>query len=232
MVDPNLYICIYFSCHEQCCLFEFPNLAVILKCSCRFINSIPYSMVDPSYPFVSVLMALVFKRNSLHIPNTNIFSLSNTNTFSIPILHRVLPLKHFHPFTPINRCTMMTAEGQSSSHCKGKEIVSDAPATHDVGEKVVYSESDHSNEEEARRAPNSKCAPFINFWYDTHTYFPKFPDNYTSLPPGRVWLTLCLCNIDVSWASLASSIPDLVIHHGTSLPMPILFEFGSGTTLG
>ena len=36
----------------------------------------------------------------------------------------------------------------------------------------------------------------------------------------------------MSWALLASSIPDLVIGQGTSLPVPILFEFGSGTTLG
>ena len=31
---------------------------------------------------------------------------------------------------------------------------------------------------------------------------------------------------------LASSIPDLVIRQGTSLPVPIHFEFGSGTALG
>ena len=36
----------------------------------------------------------------------------------------------------------------------------------------------------------------------------------------------------MSWAPLASSIPDLDICQGTSLPVPILFEFGSGTLLG
>ena len=78
-VDPNLYI-FFFSCHEQCCLFEFPSLAVILKSSHRFINFIPYLMADPSNPFVLVLMPLVFKGKSLQTLNTNIFSLSNTNT--------------------------------------------------------------------------------------------------------------------------------------------------------
>ena len=75
-----IYIFFFFSCHEQCCLFEFPSLAVILKSSHRFINFIPYLMADPSNPFVPVLMSLVFKGKSLQTLNTNIFSLSNTNT--------------------------------------------------------------------------------------------------------------------------------------------------------
>ena len=36
----------------------------------------------------------------------------------------------------------------------------------------------------------------------------------------------------MSWAHLTSSIPDLIICQGASLPMPILFEFGLGTSLG
>lgn len=44
---------------------------------------------------------------------------------------------------------MTSAKGQSSSRRKGKEIVSDHPSTHDVGEDAVYSKSDHSDEEEA-----------------------------------------------------------------------------------
>ena len=71
-MDPNL---LYFlSYHEQCCLFEFSSLTVILKHSFHFINSIPYPMADPSHPFVLVLMTLVLKRDSLRIPNT--FSIS------------------------------------------------------------------------------------------------------------------------------------------------------------
>ena len=75
------FICIYFSCHEQCCRFEFLSLAAILKCSRSFINSIPYPMAESSLHFVLVLMILVFKRSSLRIPNTNTLSPSNTNTF-------------------------------------------------------------------------------------------------------------------------------------------------------
>ena len=51
-------------------------------------------------------------------------------------------------------------------------------------------------------------------------------------PPGCVWLALYRRNPDVSWAPLASSIPDLIIRQGILLPVPIHFEFGSGTTLG
>ena len=36
----------------------------------------------------------------------------------------------------------------------------------------------------------------------------------------------------MSWAPLASSIPDLDIRQENSLPMPILFKFRSGTSLG
>ena len=102
----------------------------------------------------------------------------------------------------------------------------------DVGEEVVYFESEHSDEEEARHALNTECTPLIDPWYDIHAHFPKVPDDYTSSLSGRVWLALCRHNRDVSWASLASSIPYFVIHQDTSLLMPILFEFGLGITLG
>ena len=46
-----------------------------------------------------------------------------------------------------------------------------------------------------------------------------------------MWLVLCQQNPDVSWAPLASSIPNLVIRQGILLPMPINFEFGLGTAL-
>ena len=123
-------------------------------------------------------------------------------------------------------------KGQSSSCRKGKEIVFDPPAAHDVGKEVVYFESNHSDVEEAQRARDSECAPLIDPWYDIHAHFPKVPGDYTSLLPGCVWLALCLRNIDISWAPLASSIPDLVIRQGTALPVPIHFEFGSGIALG
>ena len=128
---------------------------------------------------------------------------------------------------------MTPVKSQSSSRRKGKEVVSDPPTAYDVGEEAVYFDSDHSDSEEAQHAPNSECAPLIDPWYDVHPHFPKIPGDYAPPPPlGRVWLAFCQGNIDVSWARLASSILNLVIRQGTSLPMPIHFEFGSGTSLG
>ena len=76
---PQFIYIFFFSCHEQCYLFKFPSLAIILKSSHRFINFIPYLMADQSHHFMPVLMSLVFKGKSPHTLNTNIFSLSNTN---------------------------------------------------------------------------------------------------------------------------------------------------------
>ena len=47
-----------------------------------------------------------------------------------------------------------------------------------------------------------------------------------------MWLTLCRRNLNASWALAASSISDLVIRQGISLPVPIHFEFGSGIAQG
>ena len=57
---------------------------------------------------------------------------------------------------------MTPTKSQSSSHCKGKEVISDPPIARDVGEEVVYSELDHSNKEEAQCAQDSECAPLID----------------------------------------------------------------------
>ena len=51
-----IYIYTFFSCREQCCLFEFPSLAVILKYIRRFINFIPILMAGPSPTFMPALM--------------------------------------------------------------------------------------------------------------------------------------------------------------------------------
>ena len=75
------YYYYFSSCHEQCCLFEFPSLAVILKYSFRFINSMPYPIGNSSHPFVSTLITLVLKRDSLHIPDINTFSLSPSSSY-------------------------------------------------------------------------------------------------------------------------------------------------------
>ena len=69
-------------------------------------------------------------------------------------------------------------KSQSSSHRKGKEVISDPPTARDVGEEAMYSESDHSDEEEAQRALDSKFAPLIDPWYDIHPHFWKIPGDY------------------------------------------------------
>ena len=72
----------------------------------------------------------------------------------------------------------------------------------------------------------------IDPWYEVHPHFPKVPGDYAPPLSGRVWRAFGRRNPDVSWAPLASSIPDLAICQGISLPVPIHFEFGSGTALG
>ena len=127
---------------------------------------------------------------------------------------------------------MTRVKSQGSSRRKGKDIVSDDPTTRDVGEEAAYFELDHSDEEEARRDPESECASLIDTWYDTHAHFPKVHGDYMLPLLGCVWLALCHRNTDISWALMASSTPDLVIHQGTLLPVSILFEFRSCIALG
>ena len=127
---------------------------------------------------------------------------------------------------------MLSVKSQGSSHRKGKAIASDSPAILDVGEETEHSESEQSTREETQCNPNSECASLIDPWYEVHPHFPKVPGDYAPPPPDRVWLALGRRNPDVSWAPLASLIPDLAICQGISLPIPIHFEFGSGTALG
>ena len=121
---------------------------------------------------------------------------------------------------------MTPVKNEGSSHRKGKEITADNPATKTVGEDTPLSELEHSEEEEWGRDPDSKCAPLIDLWYEAHAHFSMVPDDYSPLPLGNVWLSICCSDTEVSWAPLASSISNLGIRQGTSLPMPILFEFG------
>ena len=97
---------------------------------------------------------------------------------------------------------------------------------------MLLFESEGSDEEEGGRDLGSECAPLIYPWYFAHAHFPKVSGEYLPPPPGRVWLSIFRRNMEVSWAPLASLIPNLVIRQGTSLPVPILFEFGSSTSLG
>ena len=121
---------------------------------------------------------------------------------------------------------MSPVKSQGSSRHKGKAIASDSPTVPDVGEEMEHSELEQSTGEETQRDPNSECAPLIDLWYEVHPHFPNVPGNYAPSAPGRVWLALGRRNPDVSWAPLASSIPDLAIRQGISLPVPIHFEFG------
>ena len=57
---------------------------------------------------------------------------------------------------------MTLVKGQISSRRKGKEVVSNPSAARNVGEEAVYSELDHSDEEEARHALDSECSPLID----------------------------------------------------------------------
>ena len=124
---------------------------------------------------------------------------------------------------------MSPAKSLSSSHRKGKAVAFDPPV---VPEEVDRSDSERSTEEEAERDPDSECAPLIDPWYEISPHFPKVPGEYVPPPPGRVLITLIRRDPDVSWAPLASSIPDLSIRQGVSLPVPLHFEFGSGESLG
>ena len=127
---------------------------------------------------------------------------------------------------------MTPVKTQNSSRRKGKEIISNVPAAHNEGEEAMHFESDSFDKEEARWAPDSECTPLVDPWYNIHAHFPRVPGDYIPPSAGRVWLTLCRHNMNISWAPLASLIPDLIIRQGTSLPVPIHFEFGSGTALG
>ena len=128
---------------------------------------------------------------------------------------------------------MTPMKSQSSSYHKGKEVISYPPATRGVDEETVYFELDHFDEEETERDPNSECAPLIDPWHDVHPHFPKILGDYVQPPlPGRVWLSFYQQNMDISWAPLAFLIPNIIIRQGTSLLVPVHFEFGSGTALG
>ena len=119
-------------------------------------------------------------------------------------------------------------KSQSSSCRKGKAVASNSPA---VPEEVEFN-SKRSAEEETERDPDSECAPLLDPWYEVNPHFPKIPGDYVPPSSGRVLITLIRRDPDISWAPLASSIPDLSIRQDVSLPVPLHFEFGSGTSSG
>ena len=124
---------------------------------------------------------------------------------------------------------MSLVKSPSSSRRKGKAVAFDPPA---VPEEVDCSDSERSTEEETEHDPGRECAPLIDLWFEISPHFPKVPGEYVPPPPGRVLIALIRRDPDVSWALLASSIPDLSIRQGVSLPVPLHFEFGSDACLG
>ena len=86
---------------------------------------------------------------------------------------------------------MVQVKSSGSSRRKGKEAVYDPSVEQETGKEAVYFESDHSDEEEARRDPDNECAPLIDPWYNVYPSFPKIPGDYVPPLPSRVWLTLC-----------------------------------------
>ena len=93
---------------------------------------------------------------------------------------------------------MALVKSSGSSRHKGKEVVYDPPAEQEMSEEAVYSESDHSDEEEVRRDPDNECAPLIDPWYDVHPSLLKILGDYVLPPPSRVWLALCQRNFNTS----------------------------------
>ena len=81
---------------------------------------------------------------------------------------------------------MTPAKGNGSSCWKGKEVATDDPATKTIAEDAPLSKSKRSKQEEVGRNPNSKCAPLIDPWYDTHMYFLVVPGEYLPSLSGRV----------------------------------------------
>ena len=63
---------------------------------------------------------------------------------------------------------MVPVKSSSSFRRKGKKVIYNPPIEQEMGEEAVYFESDHSDEEKARRDPNSECAPLIDPRYDVH----------------------------------------------------------------
>ena len=215
----------FLSCCEQCCLFEFPSFVVILKNRLRFINTLPLLTTDPLHLFTSSLLSLILKL----IP----FPIIHSECLLHSLLLTVSSfLKSLHQSFPIKQPIMMLAKGKGPSHRKGKEVAADDPLAKIMGKEAPLFKLDHSKEEEGGCNRNSKCPPLINPWYDAHTHFPTVPNDYLPLPKGRVWLSICHHDTKVSWAFLASSISNLDIRQGTLLPMLILFEFRSGSSLG
>ena len=172
-------------------------MAVALRHNRRFIYFILFWMADPSPPFKPSLMTQAFKEGVSLQSEHKLLIFQNILSISLP-----LSFSSFRTPIPIllrsNSCAMAPVKISSSSRRKGKEAVYDPPIEQGTGEEAVYSELDHSDEEEAWRDPDSECAPLIDPWYNVYLSFPKIPGDYVPPPSSRVWLTLCRQNLNTS----------------------------------
>ena len=175
-------------------------MAVTLRHNHRFIYFVLFLMADPSPPFMPTLMTQAFKKGVPLQSKHKLLLFQNILYVSLPPL-----FSSFRTPIPIllrlSPHVIVPVKSPGSSHCKGKEAIYDPPVKQETSEEAVYFELDHSDEEEV--------------WRD-----------YVLPSPSRVWLAFCQRNLNVSWASVSSSIFDLVIRQGISLPMPIHFELG------
>lgn len=85
---------------------------------------------------------------------------------------------------------MSPIKSEGSSCRKGKEpVVENPPPEGEGDEEATPSKLSHSKGEGVARDPNSEC-PFLDSWYDTHSYFLVVADDYTPHSLNRVWLSL------------------------------------------
>lgn len=128
---------------------------------------------------------------------------------------------------------MSLVKTEGSTHHKGKDTTIDPPTIEGkVGKETPFSKSKHFKKERAARDLDRECPLIIDPWYDTHSHFPVIPIDYSPFLLSHVWLSLEQQKINAPWAPLATSILDLAIRRGETLPVPILFKFESGTLLG
>ena len=118
-------------------------------------------MVDPSPPFRSSLMTQAFKEGVPLQSEHKLLLFQNILLVSLPS-----PFSSFQTPIPIflrsNSCAMVLVKSSGSSRRKGKKVVYNPPVEQETGEEALYFESDHSDEEEAWRDPDSECAPLID----------------------------------------------------------------------
>ena len=127
---------------------------------------------------------------------------------------------------------MLLAKGESSFCRKGKEVAVDDSPVEAVGGEAPHSKSDRFEEEEGGCDLGNECPPHIDPWYETYIHFSVVSGDYSPPSLGRVCLSLEQRDSAISWAPLASSIPDHDICEGTTLLVTILFKFESSTSLG